>query len=182
MAERLAPVLGFAGYSGSGKTSLLKGLIARLRARGLRLGVVKHTHHEFDVDRPGKDSYELRQAGAARIAVGSSRRWVLIVERPETREATLTEMLAQMHDDSLDLILVEGFRHERFAKIEVHRPALGRGLLRAEDDSIIAVATDEPTLDTHGVPRLDLNNIDAIERFVLTYLARARQVGEHRDD
>lgn len=173
MAEA-PPVLGFAAYSGSGKTTLLRKLIPRLTARGLRIGVIKHTHHQFDIDHPGKDSYELRHAGAARIAVGSSRRWALIVERPAPREPTLAEMVALMANGDLDLVLVEGFRHERFAKIEVHRPAHGRRLLAREDASIIAIATDHPELDTHGLPHLDLNDIAAIETFVLNFLANAR--------
>ena len=173
MAEH-APllVLGFAGFSGSGKTTLLRQLIARCKARGLRVGIIKHTHHEFDIDHPGKDSYELRHAGAARIAVGSSQRWALIVERPSPREPTLAEMLELMTGDALDLVLVEGFRHERFPKIEVHRPVLGRALLAADDDSIIAIATDDANLDTRGLPRLDLNDIAAIEAFVTHCLAQ----------
>jgi len=182
-AVRLArtPVLGFAGYSGSGKSTLLKQLIGRLRARGMRIGVVKHTHHEFDLDHPGKDSYELRHAGAARIAVGSSRRWALIVERPQAQEPTLAEMLALMDDQSLDVVLVEGFRHERFPKIEIHRPALGRGLLATEDDSIIAVATDVQTIETHGRPCLDLNDVGAVERFILNHLGETPRPPESRN-
>lgn len=160
-------VLGFAGYSGSGKTTLLTKLIARLSARGLRIGIIKHTHHEFDIDHPGKDSYELRHAGAARIVVGSSRRWALINERPAPVEPNLAEMLAILGEDSLDLILVEGFRHEKFPKIEVHRPALKRDLLAATDASIIAIATDVAALDGPSLPRLALNDIAGIETFVI---------------
>jgi molybdopterin-guanine dinucleotide biosynthesis protein B len=174
MADAAPPVLGFAGFSGSGKTTLLRQLIGRLKARGLRLGVIKHTHHEFDIDHPGKDSYELRHAGAARIVVGSSRRWAVIVERATPQEPTLAEMLAELRTDALDLVLVEGFRHERFAKIEVHRPALGRALLAGDDNSIIAIATDDPTLDTRGLPRLELNDVAAVEGFVVAHLARLR--------
>jgi molybdopterin-guanine dinucleotide biosynthesis adapter protein len=166
-------VLGFAGYSGSGKTTLLTQLIARLKARGLRIGVVKHTHHEFDIDHPGKDSYELRHAGAARIAIGSSKRWALVTERPTPVEPTLGEMLGVLGADALDLILVEGFRHEPFPKIEVHRPSLGRDLLAASDASIIAIATDVPTLDGPALPRLGLNDVAAIETFVLELIQSA---------
>jgi molybdopterin-guanine dinucleotide biosynthesis adapter protein len=174
MAEQLPLVLGFAGFSGAGKTTLLRQLITRLKARGLRLGVIKHTHHEFDIDHPGKDSYELRHAGAERTVVGSSQRWALIVERPAPSEPTLQEMLAVMADSTIDVILVEGFRHERFPKIEIHRPALGRALLASTDDSIIAIATDDATLDTLGLPRLFLNDVAAIETFILHLLANAR--------
>ncbi len=174
MLEASLPVLGFAGFSGAGKTTLLRALIARLKARGLRIGVIKHTHHEFDIDHPGKDSYELRHAGAARIAVGSSRRWALIVERPLAGDPTLAEMLALMAGDNLDLVVVEGFRHERFPKIEVHRPTLGRALLAPEDDSIIAIASDDPMLETQGLPHLDLNHMAAIEAFVVAFVAHSR--------
>ena len=165
-------VLGFAGTSGSGKTTLLTQLIRRLRARRLRIGVIKHTHHEFDIDHPGKDSYELRHAGAERIAIGSSRRWALVVERPVETEPTLAELLQIVQADTLDVILVEGFRHENFVKIEVYRPSHGRALLASADDSIIAIATDAPIADAPTLPRLDLNNIAAIETFVLALIAK----------
>lgn len=171
-------VLGFAGYSGSGKTTLLTYLIARLKARGLQVGVIKHTHHEFDIDHPGKDSYELRHAGAARIAVGSSKRWALIVERPVLVEPNLGEMLGIL-GGGLDLILVEGFRHEAFPKIEIYRPSLQRALLAASDTSIIAIASDEPIVHGPPVPRLDLNDIEAIEAFVLGLL-ESPIASEHR--
>lgn len=164
-------VLGFAGTSGSGKTTLLTQLIRRLRARQLRIGVIKHTHHEFDIDHPGKDSYELRHAGAERIAIGSSRRWALVVERPVETEPTLAELLQIVQADTLEVILVEGFRHEKFAKIEVHRPRHGRALLASDDDSIIAIATDAPIAEAPTLPRLDLNDLEAIETFVLALIA-----------
>lgn len=164
-------VIGFAGYSGAGKTTLLRQLIARMADRGLRLGVIKHTHHAFDIDHPGKDSYELRHAGAARIAIGSSRRYALVVEREHEQEPSLGEMLATLDPSGLDFVFVEGFRHEAFNKIEIHRPALGRPLLAAQDPSIIAVATDDPTLDTAARPRLDLNDIAAIDTFLCDFRA-----------
>lgn len=175
MPESAIPLLGFAGYSGSGKTTLMRRVIGLLKARGLVVGVIKHTHHEFDIDQPGKDSHALREAGARRVAVGSSRRWALIVERPEPREATLAELLTSMDDPALDLILVEGFRDEQYPKIEVHRPSLGRPLLAARDRSVLAIATDDAALDTLGLPRLDLNNPVAIEHFVHHYLESRRR-------
>jgi molybdopterin-guanine dinucleotide biosynthesis protein B len=171
----MALVLGFAGTSGSGKTTLLIKLIARLRARGLRIGAIKHTHHEFDIDHPGKDSYELRHAGAERIAIGSSRRWALVVERAHDIEPTLTELLDIVDAKDLDLILVEGFRHERFIKIEVHRPSHGRALLASTDDSIIAIATDDLLAEAPHIPRLPLNDLDRIEAFVLELIANPPQ-------
>ncbi len=165
------PIIGLAGFSGSGKTTLLRQLITRFSARGYRVAVIKHTHHEFDIDHPGKDSYELRHAGAARIVVGSARRWALIVERSAPAEATLVEMLTVISPETVDLVFVEGFRDEKFPKIEVHRPSLGRAVLAHQDDSIIAIATDATDLDSRGLPRLDLNDVDAVETFVHAYLA-----------
>lgn len=161
------PVLGFAGYSGSGKTTLLTRLLPRLKARGLRVAVIKHAHHEFDIDYPGKDSYELRQAGAERTLIASTRRLALIVERPVPREPLLVELLRVLGHGP-DLVLVEGFRHERYAKLEVHRPSLRRPLLCETDDSIIAVASDGAVALPADLPLLDLNDIAAIEQFVVT--------------
>ena len=159
-------VLGFAAWSGTGKTTLLTRLIPVLRDHGLRVGVVKHAHHTFDVDQPGKDSYELRHAGASRVLVGSRVRWALMVERDAEDEPELAELLANMPSADLDLVLVEGFKHERFAKIELHRPSLGRPLLHPGDDSIIAVASDVALEPPPPVPQLDLNDIDALAAFI----------------
>ncbi|MBI2802124.1 MAG: molybdopterin-guanine dinucleotide biosynthesis protein B [Gammaproteobacteria bacterium] len=173
MANPKPFVLGFAGYSGSGKTTLLTQLIRRLKARGLAVGVVKHTHHEFDIDHPGKDSYELRHAGAARIAVGSARRYAVIVERPVEHEPTLAEMLEVLGHERLDLILVEGFRHEQFPKIEIHRRESARPLLAATDNSIIAIATDDASVVDLRRQRLNLNDLAEIESFVLDLINAA---------
>lgn len=170
----MTPVLGFTGFSGSGKTTLLATLISRLHARGLRIGLVKHSHHAFDIDHPGKDTHTLRQAGACRVAIGSSRRWALMVERSEPREASLAELVQQVDDPHLDLILVEGFRQETHPKVEVHRPALGHPMLAAHDVSVIAIATDDPALDTYGRPRLPLNDAMRVEAFVLDFIDAAR--------
>ncbi|MSQ66682.1 MAG: molybdenum cofactor guanylyltransferase [Gammaproteobacteria bacterium] len=164
--ERFARVLGIAGYSGSGKTTLLTQLLPALRARGLRVGVIKHAHHQFELDRPGKDSYELRQAGAARVLVASSRRWALLAEREEGGDPPLRELLTRIAAPDLDLILVEGFRHEQFPKLEVHRPALGRELLCVDDHSILAVATDGPVTLPRDLPRFDLNDGARIAEFI----------------
>ncbi len=164
--ERFARVLGIAGYSGSGKTTLLTQLLPALRARGLRVGVIKHAHHQFDLDRPGKDSYELRQAGAARVLVASSRRWALLAEREEDGDPPLRELLTRIATPDLDLILVEGFRHERFPKLEVHRPAQGRDLLCKDDPSILAIATDSALILPREIPCFDLNDYPSITEFV----------------
>lgn len=170
----MTPILGFTGASGSGKTTLLAAVISRLCARGLRVGLVKHSHHAFDIDHPGKDTHTLRQAGACRVAIGSSRRWALMVERPEPREASLAELLEQVDDPTLDLILVEGFRAESHPKVEIHRPSLGHPLQAIQDSAIIAIATDDPGLDTCGRPRLPLNDAAAMETFILDFLGHAR--------
>ena len=116
---RGVPVIGFAGYSGSGKTTLISRLIPELQQRGLRPAVVKHAHHEFDIDTPGKDSYEIRKAGATQIIVGSAHRWALITETDNTAEADLLTFLAQLNLSGTDIILVEGFRDIAFPKIEL---------------------------------------------------------------
>ena len=165
--EQLSDVLGFAGYSGSGKTTLLRAVLPRLTARGLRIGVVKHAHHQFDIDQPGKDSYELRHAGAERVLVASSQRWALIHERQEAGDPPLFSLVETLRSPSLDLILVEGFRHERFPKIEIHRPALDRPLLYPTDDSILAVASPSPLTLPTNLPWLNLDNADQIAEFIL---------------
>jgi molybdopterin-guanine dinucleotide biosynthesis protein MobB len=165
-------VLGFAAWSGTGKTTLLRKLIPALRAHGLRLGVVKHAHHSFDVDQPGKDSYELRHAGAQRVLVGSRARYALMVEREAAEEPDLAELLALMPGTELDLILVEGFKHENFPKVELHRPSLGRPLLHPQDSSIVAVASDAELSPAPPLPVLDLNDVDAVADFVREFTAR----------
>lgn len=172
------PVIGFVAPSGTGKTTLLEQLIPRLGARGLRVGLVKHTHHRFDIDQPGKDSYRLRAAGARQVMVGSRQRWALMTELEETQpEPSLALLLEQMDQGGLDLILVEGFKHEPFPKIELHRQALGKQPIYSQDRDIVAVATDTP-LPT-DLPQLDINDPDAIVDFLL-HLTGAGQ--EQRGD
>jgi molybdenum cofactor guanylyltransferase/molybdopterin-guanine dinucleotide biosynthesis protein MobB len=175
MTHTGAAVLGFAAWSGTGKTTLLRALIPVLRADGLRVGVVKHAHHSFDVDHPGKDSYMLRHAGAERVLIGSRTRWALMVEhQADHDEPDLARLLAHMPGAGLDLILVEGFKHEAFPKIELHRPALGRPLLHPHDASIIALASDAPLAQPAGLPLLDLNDVAAIAAFVRRFAAGAQ--------
>ncbi|HHJ16161.1 MAG TPA: molybdopterin-guanine dinucleotide biosynthesis protein B [Gammaproteobacteria bacterium] len=162
------PVLGFAAYSGSGKTTLLEQLLPLLADRGVRVGIIKHSHHDFEIDRPGKDSYRLRKAGAQQMLIASPHRTALIEEHTDKREPQLNALLEQLHCERLDLVLVEGFRHVAFAKIEVHRAATGKPLLHPDDASIIAVACDT-TLDTH-LPRLDLNRPQDIVEFILDFI------------
>ncbi|MEW5791867.1 MAG: molybdopterin-guanine dinucleotide biosynthesis protein B [Pseudomonadota bacterium] len=160
-------VLGIAGFSGSGKTTLLTRVIPLLVQRGVRIAVIKHAHHDFDADTPGKDSYRLRHAGASQTLVASHRRWALFTELPEPQEPALDVLLAQLDPARSDLVLVEGMRHGGHAKLEVHRPALGHRLLAAEDDWIVAVASDAPVAS--GRPRLDLNDIPAVADFIYRF-------------
>ena len=157
------------GPSGTGKTTLLKQLIPLLADRGIRLGVIKHAHHNFDIDKPGKDSFELRKAGARQMLVASSRRWALMTETGDHDEPQLDYLLGRLDPDGIDLVLVEGFKRVPFPRIELHRPSLGYSLLHPEDSNIIAVATDEP-VETGDLPRLDLNNAAAIAEFILAWL------------
>lgn len=163
-------LLGFAAASGTGKTSLLKALIPGLRAQGLRLGLIKLTHHDIELDRPGKDSYELRKAGAGQVLLAGSGRWTLIRDFERPQEPELGAMLAQLDLSELDLVLVEGLRHGRLPKIEVHRPSLGRPLLYPDDPEIIAIATDHPLRDPASPLQLDLNQPQQVLDFVLQWL------------
>lgn len=170
-----APLLGFAAWSGTGKTTLLEQLLPRLAARGLRVAVIKHAHHDFDIDIPGKDSYRMRKAGAQQVMVASRRRWALITEHQDSRaEPRLAELLPQLDHAHLDLILVEGFKHEPIAKIELHRPTLGKPLLYASDPKVVAIATDAPLNPAPALPILDLNTPDEVADFVFDYLRRAQ--------
>jgi len=164
------PVLGFAAFSGTGKTTLLKQLIPLLAAHGVRVGVIKHAHHNFDIDQPGKDSYELRKAGARQMLVASSRRWALMTENEVAGDPQLDALVRRLEPDSIDMVLVEGFKHVPYPRIELHRPALGHPLLYLEDRSIIAVATDAP-IDSGGLPLLDLNDAAEVTAFVLDWLS-----------
>jgi len=163
------PVLGFAAFSGTGKTTLLKKLIPLLEARGVRVGVIKHAHHNFDIDKPGKDSYELRKAGARQMLVASARRWALMTENDVDGDPQLDVLVKHLDPDIIDMVLVEGFKHVPFTRIELHRPALGHPGLYPEDSSIIAVAADAP-VDNCDLPVLDLNDAAAITDFILAWL------------
>lgn len=169
------PVLGFCAFSGTGKTTLLTRLLPLLRARGLRVGVVKHAHHRFDMDQPGKDSHSLRESGANQVVVASARRIASIEEtvRPGD-EPSLADALARINAASVDLVLAEGFKRESFPKIELHRPGLGKPLLCRRDNNIIAVASDTVLELPDGVMALDLNDPQAIAHFVGQWLELER--------
>ena len=161
------PLLGFCAYSGTGKTTLLTRLIPVLNRNGLKIGLVKHAHHQFDIDQPGKDSYELRKAGACEMMVASAKRWALVHESPEKKyDPSLEELLPHLSLSELSLVLVEGFKHEPLEKIELHRPSMGKPLLYPNDSSIIALATDLPPSEKMQLPILDLNDINEIADFI----------------
>lgn len=165
------PLLGFVAFSGTGKTTLLKQVIPLLKARGVRVALIKHTHHQFDIDTPGKDSYELRQAGAEQVMVASRRRWALMVETPQqTEDPQLEQLLPHLHSDVLDLVLIEGFKHAAIPKIELHRPALKHPLLFPTDHNIIAIASDTALSVKTNLPVLDLNNPAAIADFIMAFV------------
>ena len=159
-----ARVLGIAGWSGSGKTTLITKLIPLLASRGVRVATLKHAHHAFDVDQPGKDSYEHRKAGACEVIVSSARRWVQMHEVGDGPEATLAQLLARL--SPCDLVLVEGFKTAQHPKMEVFRRAVGKTPLHPEDSRIIAIASDED-FPGAGIPRVDINDIEAIAEMVL---------------
>ncbi len=164
------PILGFAAHSGTGKTTLLIEVLRILKGRGYRVGVVKHAHHSFEIDKPGKDSYELRKAGACQMLVGSRQRWALVAETDGATEPRLDELLCRLDQSVLDFILVEGFKAESFPKIEVYRPSLGHALLHPHDAAIVALATDAPATAATSLPVLDLNRPVAVADFILNYL------------
>ena len=159
-------VFGLAGWSGSGKTTLVRQLIPLLVSRGVTVSTVKHAHHGFDVDQPGKDSFAHRQAGASEVLVASSARWALMHEHRGAAEPGLAELLRHM--SPVDLVLVEGFKRDSFPKLEVHRPSLGKPLLCVEDPQIVAIASDAP-LSGIDLPRLDLDDIAGIAGFILAH-------------
>ena len=166
--------IGFCGYSGSGKTTLIEQLIARLRLAGQRVSVVKHAHHEFDIDHEGKDSWRHRQAGAFEVVVASNRRLAKIREYECAEEPTFEQLLAELVE--CDWALVEGFKHAPLPKIEVWRAATGKPALYPDDPFVIAIATDDaaalpaPT----ALPVLDLGDVDAVAEFVLAQANRCR--------
>jgi len=162
-------IFGLAGWSGSGKTTLLAALIPELVARGLSVSTIKHAHHEFDVDRPGKDSWRHREAGAAEVMVASSRRWALMHELRDAPEPSLDELVARM--SPVDLLLVEGFKRQPHAKLEVHRPSLGMPLIYPGDPHVVAIATDEPF--AAPLPLLPLGDAGAIAAFLTDHLGLA---------
>lgn len=163
-------VLGFAAFSGTGKTTLLKQLIPSLRQRGIRVAVIKHAHHDFDIDYPGKDSYELRKSGADQVIVASGYRWAMVTER--RCEPELPFLLSKLETQEVDLVLVEGFKHLAFSKLELHRSPLDKPLLFQNDPDIVAIACDGGTRlpDSATLPRLDIDQVESVTDFIVQWL------------
>jgi molybdopterin-guanine dinucleotide biosynthesis protein B len=164
------PLLGFVATSGTGKTTLLTHVIPLLKNHGLRVGLIKHSHHDFDIDQPNKDSFRLRMAGASPVMLVSKYRRAIITELTALQEPCLDEQLKLFDQTELDLILIEGFKAEMFPKIELHRHALGQALLYPTDPQIIAIATDTPLSTPDYLTQLDLNNPELIANFILNLL------------
>ena len=159
-------IFGLAGWSGSGKTTLVMRLLPELNGRGYTVSTVKHAHHNFDTDKPGKDSYEHRRAGATEVMVSSVKRWALMHENRGGLEPDLDALAARM--TPVDLLLVEGFKRYGHAKMEIHRPSVGKDLLCGDDPHIVAVASDE-ALPQVNVPVLDINDVSAIADFIVAH-------------
>jgi molybdopterin-guanine dinucleotide biosynthesis protein B len=159
-------IIGLAGWSGSGKTTLIKKLIPRLIARGIAVSTLKHAHHGFDLDQPGKDSFFHRTAGATEVIISSAKRWAILHELREQPEWDLAALVGKM--SPVDLVLVEGFKRDAFPKLEIHRIANGKPLIHPEDPHIVAVASDS-ALPQAKVPVIDLNDIEAIADLLLKH-------------
>lgn len=162
-------IFGIAGYSGSGKTTLIEKLIPLLRGRGLSVSVIKHTHHDFDLDRPGKDSYRHREAGAAEVVLAGEHRWALLHELRDTPRPPLSSIVARLAP--VDLVLVEGFKHDPIDKLEVYRHGLGKPMLSGNDPHVVAIAADAPVA---GAARwFDLDDASGIAEFIAAQVISA---------
>jgi molybdopterin-guanine dinucleotide biosynthesis protein B len=162
-ALRAMKIFGFAGWSGSGKTTLIEQVIPRFVLAGLKVSLIKHAHHRFDVDHPGKDSYRVREAGCSEVLVTSRQRWALMHEARGEPETTLEEQIARM--SPCDLLLIEGYKYYPLPKLEIYREANGKPLLYPEDEHIVALATDTPVQSR--LPQFNIEDYDAIAAFVL---------------
>src|SRR4051812_33391451 len=161
-------IIGLAGWSGSGKTTLLAKLIPRFTARGLAVSTVKHAHHHFDIDQPGKDSHSHRMAGATEVLISSQRRWALMHELRDAAEPALGALLQRL--SPVDLVLIEGYKRAPHPKLEVHRAVLGKPLLALDDPTIVAIAAQVP-LPAAAVPVIDLDDVDGIIEILLRHAA-----------
>jgi molybdopterin-guanine dinucleotide biosynthesis protein B len=168
-------IIGLAGWSGSGKTTLVTNVIPVLVKRGLKVATVKHAHHEFDTDQPGKDSWLHRQAGASEVAIVSSRRWAIVHELGDEPEPPLGDVLAKL--SPVDLVIVEGFKRHPHPKLEVYRAVIGKPLLYSDDDCIVAIATDSP-LPQAQVPVLMLDDFESVANVLQAEALPCEQIGD----
>jgi molybdopterin-guanine dinucleotide biosynthesis adapter protein len=168
-------IIGLAGWSGSGKTTLVTNVIPVLVKRGLKVATVKHAHHEFDIDQPGKDSWLHRQAGASEVAIVSSRRWAIVHELGNDPEPPLGDVLAKL--SPVDLVIVEGFKRHSHPKLEVYRAVVGKPLLHPDDDCIVAIATDAPLKEAQ-VPVLMLDDVESIANVLQAEALPRDQIGK----
>ena len=159
-------IFGVVGWSGSGKTTLMLELLPDLIGRGYRISTMKHTHHNFDIDKPGKDTFHHREAGAYEVLITGSNRWALLHENRDEAEPDIDSLLANMA--TVDLVLIEGFKSHPHRKLEVFRSSIGKSLLATTDPSIVAVASDQ-AMEEISVPALDLNDVSAIGDFIIGY-------------
>ena len=168
------PIVGFAGFSGSGKTTLLRGVLGLLRERGIKVALIKHAHHTFEMDYPGKDSYELRKSGADTILIASRDRWAMIEEKTKPAEPDIFSLFQRLEKTEKDLILVEGFKEAPIPKIEVYRPGVNENLLCENDSQFIAVVSDiqRPASSGVDIPWMDIENVNQITDFVIGYMSR----------
>ncbi len=160
-------IFGLVGWSGSGKTTLVAKLLPELIGRGFSVSTMKHTHHNFDIDKKGKDSYEHRMAGATEVMITGARRWAILHENRDVPEPPIDDLLARLED--VDLVLIEGFKSHHHQKMEVFRPAVGKPLLCSDDPTIVAVACDTHLTDIN-LPVIDLEDIKAIADFIIGHL------------
>lgn len=172
MEKSHLPLIGIVAYSGTGKTTLLKALIPLLRQHNIRVGLLKHSHHDMDVDTPGKDSYELRKAGADQTMVASDRRWALMTEHQEAGSVELSYLASRFESSSLDMILVEGFKHEPITKIALYRPEVGKPFTHLIDEHVVAIASNVPITET-TLPILDINDAESIAQFIIQWLNKS---------
>ena len=167
-------VIGLAGWSGSGKTTLITKVVPVLIRRGFKIATIKHAHHAFDIDRPGKDSWLHREAGASEVIVSSGRRWALVHELRSESEPPLAELLAKL--SPVDFVIVEGFKHYTYPKLEIYRSTVGKPLIYPEDDCIVAIAADAP-LPHAQLPVLMLDDIEGIADMLQAEAVPREQIG-----
>ena len=166
-------VFGLAGWSGSGKTTMMERMLPEIIARDVTVSTIKHAHHHFDIDKPGKDSYRHREAGAREVMISSSQRWVMMHENRGDAEPDPDDLLARM--SPVDLVIIEGFKSWPHPKLEIHRRGVGDGLLCTKDSTIVAVASDHAVTGL-TVPVLDLDDTSAVVDFMLTRMGLAASV------